>query len=204
MTDLETAPEPSTKSDAAADASKNSRANSRRRSRNPAARVCDEFRPRKKSTGARSTRSGRKSLDTPTPWPADQVERRTVSTLIPYARNARRHRPSQIKEIAASIKEWGWTVPILIDEQDVIIAGHGRVLAAEQLGIKDVPVVVARGWTDKQKRAYRLADNELASPSPRASSTRRRRGSHPRSARYGAMPSITRRKGSSKRLTCRC
>ena len=100
-------------------------------------------------------------MDTPTPWPADQVERRTVSTLIPYARNARRHRPSQIKEIAASIKEWGWTVPILIDEQDVIIAGHGRVLAAEQLGIRDVPVVVARGWSDKQKRAYRLADNEL-------------------------------------------
>jgi hypothetical protein len=81
--------------------------------------------------------------------------------LIPYARNARRHRPSQIAEIAASIKEWGWTVPILIDEQDVIIAGHGRVLAAERLRIKDVPVVVARGWTEKQKRAYRLADNEL-------------------------------------------
>src|SRR5215472_17938906 len=115
------------------------KANTGRRSRNPVARVRDEFRPRKKSTGARSTRSGRKSLDTPTPWPADQVERRTVAALIPYARNARRHRPSQIKEIAASIKEWGWTVPILIDEQNVIIAGHGRVLAAEQLGIKDVP-----------------------------------------------------------------
>jgi hypothetical protein len=52
-------------------------------------------------------------------------------------------------------------VPILIDEANVIIAGHGRVLAAEQLGIIDVPVVVARGWTEKQKRAYRLADNEL-------------------------------------------
>ena len=81
---------------------------------------------------------------------------------MPYARNARRHRPSQIAEIAASIKEWGWTVPILIDERDAIIAGHGRVLAAERLAIDDVPVVVARGWTEQQKRAYRLADNEIA------------------------------------------
>jgi ParB-like nuclease domain len=73
--------------------------------------------------------------------------------LIPYARNARRHRPSQIAEIAASIKEWGWTVPILIDEQDVIIAGHGRVLAAERLSIKDVPVVVARAVGPKSRSA---------------------------------------------------
>jgi hypothetical protein len=57
-------------------------------------------------------------LDPPTPWPADKIERRTVAALIPYARNARRHRPSQIAEIAASIREWGWTVPILIDESD--------------------------------------------------------------------------------------
>ena len=100
-------------------------------------------------------------MDTPIPWPADKIERRTVAALIPYARNARRHRPSQIAEIAASIREWGWTVPILIDEANVIIAGHGRVLAAEKVGIGDVPVVIARGWTEKQKRAYRLADNEL-------------------------------------------
>jgi ParB-like chromosome segregation protein Spo0J len=69
-----------------------------------------------------------------------------VSALIPYARNARRHRPSQIAEIAASIKEWGWTMPVLIDDQDVTIAAHGRVLAAERLGIIDIPVIVARGW----------------------------------------------------------
>src|SRR5215472_721235 len=130
--------------------------------RNRAARDRIQFPNRKKSTGARSTRSGRKSFDPPTPWPADQIERRTVAALIPYARNARRHRPSQIAEIKASIKEWGWTVPILIDEHDVIIAGHGRVLAAQELGIIDVPVVVARGWTEQQKRAYRLADNEIA------------------------------------------
>jgi hypothetical protein len=100
-------------------------------------------------------------LDTPTLWPADQIERRDTAKLIPYARNARRHRPSQIAEIAASIKEWGWTAPILIDERDVIIAGHGRVLAAERLGIKDLPVCVARGWSEQKKRAYRLADNEI-------------------------------------------
>jgi hypothetical protein len=121
-----------------------------------------QFPNRKKSTGARSTRSGRKSFRPPTPWPADAIERRAVAALIPYARNARRHRPSQVAEIAASIKEWGWTVPILIDERDAIIAGHGRVLAAERLAIDDVPVVIARGWTEQQKRAYRLADNEIA------------------------------------------
>ena len=100
-------------------------------------------------------------MDTPTLWPADQIERRDTAKLIPYARNARRHRSSQIAEIAASIKEWGWTVPILIDDHDVIIAGHGRVLAAERLGIKDLPVCVARGWSEQKKRAYRLADNEI-------------------------------------------
>jgi ParB-like chromosome segregation protein Spo0J len=63
------------------------------------------------------------------------IERRAVAALVPYARNARRYRSSQVAEIAASIKEWGWTVPILVDEKDVIIAGHGRVMAAERLGI---------------------------------------------------------------------
>jgi hypothetical protein len=90
------------------------------------------------------------------------LDTRTVASLVPYARNARRHRPSQVAEIAAAIKEWGWTEPILIDEANVIIAGHGRLLAAERLGIVDVPVVVAHGWTERQKRAYRLADNEIA------------------------------------------
>jgi ParB-like chromosome segregation protein Spo0J len=95
------------------------------------------------------------------PWPADHVERRAVASLIPYARNARHHRASQIAQIVASMREWGWTVPLLIDEEDHIIAGHGRVLAAQQLGISDVPVLVARGWTEEQKRAYRLADNQI-------------------------------------------
>jgi hypothetical protein len=101
----------------------------------------------------------------PLQWPADKIERWPVAKLIPYARNARKHGPAQIAEIAASILEWGWTVPALIDEGGRIIAGHGRVLAAHQLEIADIPVIIARGWTDTQKRAYALADNEIAAHS---------------------------------------
>ena len=100
--------------------------------------------------------------ETATAWPAEQIERRPVERLIPYARNARKHSPTQVAEIAGSIREWGWTVPVLVDEDDLIIAGHGRVLAAHQLAIRDIPVVVARGWSDAQKRAYTIADNEIA------------------------------------------
>ena len=95
-------------------------------------------------------------------WPADSVERRSVSGLIPYANNARTHSDAQVAQIAASMKEWGWTNPVLVDEAGTIIAGHGRVLAARKLGIEDVPVMVAVGWTEAQKRAYVLADNQLA------------------------------------------
>ena len=98
-------------------------------------------------------------------WPADAVERRAVAALIPNARNARKHGPAQIAEIAGLIREFGWTIPVLIDEEDRIIAGHGRVLAAQQLAIVEIPVIVARGWTLAQKRAYALADNEIASHS---------------------------------------
>ncbi len=103
-----------------------------------------------------------KKADATTAWPADQVSRRNVSDLVPYARNARTHSPEQIGQIAASIREWGWTTPVLIDETGGIIAGHGRVLAAQKLGIKDVPTMVATGWTEAQKKAYVLADNKLA------------------------------------------
>jgi hypothetical protein len=98
-------------------------------------------------------------------WPADQVERWPTAKLIPYARNARKHGPSQIAEIAGAIREWGWTVPVLIDDTGRIIAGHGRVLAAQLLELKEIPVIVARGWSDAQKRAYTLADNEIAAHS---------------------------------------
>lgn len=95
-------------------------------------------------------------------WPADKIERRPIESLIPYARNARTHSDAQVAEIAESMKEWGWTNPILIDEDGMVIAGHGRVLAARKLGIDSVPVMVADGWTEAQKKAYALADNQLA------------------------------------------
>jgi DNA modification methylase len=95
-------------------------------------------------------------------WPADKVERRAIEKLIPYARNARTHSDEQVAQIAASMREWGWTNPILIDEEGTIIAGHGRVLAARVLGFPDAPCMVAAGWSDGQKRAYVLADNKLA------------------------------------------
>lgn len=97
-----------------------------------------------------------------TSWPADNVERRKVADLIPYARNSRTHSDAQVSQIAASIKEWGWTVPVLIEADGGLIAGHGRILAAQKLGIADVPCMVAEGWTEAQKRAYIIADNKLA------------------------------------------
>jgi DNA modification methylase len=95
-------------------------------------------------------------------WPADKVERWPLDRLIPYARNARTHDDAQVAQIAASIREWGWTTPVLVDEKGTIIAGHGRVLAARQLGLREAPVMVARGWSEAQCRAYVLADNKLA------------------------------------------
>ncbi len=97
----------------------------------------------------------------PALWPADSVERRPVAALAPNARNARTHSEAQIGQIVASIREWGWTVPVLIDEAGSIIAGHGRVLAAQRMGLVEVPTMVARGWTEAQKRAYLIADNKL-------------------------------------------
>ena len=94
-------------------------------------------------------------------WPADKVERWPLDRLIPYARNARTHSEEQVAQIAASIREFGFTNPVLIDEAGGIIAGHGRVLAARKLGIADVPVMSAIGWTEAQKRAYVIADNKL-------------------------------------------
>ena len=91
-----------------------------------------------------------------------EVISRPVDALIPYARNARTHSPEQIGKIAASTGEWGWTNPVLVDETGMIIAGHGRVLASKQLGMSEVPVIVASGWSEEQKRAYVLADNRLA------------------------------------------
>jgi len=94
-------------------------------------------------------------------WPSDCVERKPVAALTEYARNTRTHTQEQIDAIAGAIREWGWTNPVLIDESGKIIAGHGRVMAARQMGLLEVPVMVARGWTEAQKRAYVIADNKL-------------------------------------------
>tara|TARA_R110000744_G_scaffold26904_1_gene65979 strand:+ start:3963 stop:5231 length:1269 start_codon:yes stop_codon:yes gene_type:complete len=95
-------------------------------------------------------------------WPADKVERRKIGSIIPYARNSRTHSDVQVSQIAASINEWGFTNPILIDIDGEIIAGHGRLLAAQKLGLKEVPCITAVGWSDAQKKAYVIADNKLA------------------------------------------
>ena len=94
--------------------------------------------------------------------PADKVEQWSINRLVPYAKNSRTHSEEQIAQIAASIKEWGFTTAVLVDEQGGIIAGHGRVLAARKLGMDTLPVMVAEGWSEPQKRAYVLADNKLA------------------------------------------
>ncbi len=91
-----------------------------------------------------------------------QITRVPVADLVPYARNARTHSDSQVAQIAASIREFGWTNPILVDGDRGIIAGHGRLLAARKLGMSDVPVIELAHLTPAQRRAYTLADNRLA------------------------------------------
>jgi ParB family chromosome partitioning protein len=95
-------------------------------------------------------------------WVAQNVEILNVSDLIPYDRNARIHSDDQINQIKNSIKYYGWTVPILIDEKCNVIAGHGRLYAAEELGMKEVPCMKAVGWSKEKKEAYSIADNKLS------------------------------------------
>ena len=91
-----------------------------------------------------------------------QIEARNIDSLIPYANNSRTHSDAQVSQVAASIKEFGFTNPVLIDEQGGIIAGHGRVMAAKKLGLTEVPCVVLDGLSEAQKKAYIIADNKLA------------------------------------------
>jgi len=85
-----------------------------------------------------------------------------VADLVPYARNSRTHDDAQVAQIAASIREFGFTNPVLIDAQGGIIAGHGRVLAARKLKLEQVPCIMLDHLTETQKRAYVIADNKLA------------------------------------------
>lgn len=91
-----------------------------------------------------------------------EIVNKKVIDLIPYINNSRTHNEEQINQIVASINEFGFTNPLLIDEKDNIIAGHGRLLASKKLGMEEVPCIVLSGLTEAQKKAYIIADNKLA------------------------------------------
>jgi ParB family transcriptional regulator, chromosome partitioning protein len=91
-----------------------------------------------------------------------KITQKKVTELIPYVKNSRTHSDEQIAQIAASIKEFGWTNPILVDGSNGIIAGHGRLMAARKLGHKEVPTIELADLTETQKKAYIIADNKLA------------------------------------------
>ncbi len=91
-----------------------------------------------------------------------EIKEVEVSALIPYAKNSRTHDDAQVAQIAASIKEFGWTNPILVDGDKGVIAGHGRLLAARKLGMDKVPTIELKDMTESQKKAYIIADNKLA------------------------------------------
>ncbi|MFN3261248.1 MAG: ParB/Srx family N-terminal domain-containing protein [Pikeienuella sp.] len=94
-------------------------------------------------------------------WPATKIEMLPISELNPHAQNPRNHTPKQVEAIALSIEKFGFTIPVLIDEKNELIAGHGRLMAAERLGLSRIPTMRAKGWTEDEKRAYRIADNRL-------------------------------------------
>ena len=91
-----------------------------------------------------------------------QIERRPVGELNLYEQNAKLHPPEQIEALAKSIAEFGWTVPLLIDGDDTVIAGHGRLMAAKSMGLDNVPTIRLEDMSPEQVQAYRLADNKLA------------------------------------------
>jgi hypothetical protein len=91
-----------------------------------------------------------------------RIVQKPVDTLIPYINNSRTHSDSQVAQIAASIKEFGWTNPILVDGENGIIAGHGRLMAARKLGYTEVPTIELKDLTETQRKAYIIADNKLA------------------------------------------
>jgi ParB-like chromosome segregation protein Spo0J len=93
-------------------------------------------------------------------WSADEIVIKKVSDLTPYAQNSRIHTAEQVAQIAQSIETFGFTIPILIDESGVIIAGHGRVMALDRLGKDQAPCIVAKGWSEGKRAAYVIADNK--------------------------------------------
>jgi ParB-like chromosome segregation protein Spo0J len=119
--------------------------------------------PKNSDHRARKRPYRRQKIDALTEKPA--VETWPVDRLRPYERNSRRHSPEQIEQIAASIRQWDWTIPILAADDGMVLAGRGRLAAGKLLGMTEVPVIVARGWSDQQKRAYVIADNRLTDAS---------------------------------------
>lgn len=95
-------------------------------------------------------------------WPASSIEMRPIDSLKRYARNPRVHSREQIEKIASSIKHFGFTIPLLVDEGGTLICGHGRLAAALAIGLERVPVMTASGWSEEDKKAYVIADNKLA------------------------------------------
>lgn len=91
-----------------------------------------------------------------------KVKYTKTAELIPYVNNSRTHSEAQIKQVASSIKEFGFTNPIIIDEGNTILAGHGRLQAAQLLGLEQVPTQSVEGWSEAKKKAYIIADNKLA------------------------------------------
>ena len=91
-----------------------------------------------------------------------EITYRNIDDLIPYINNTRTHSEEQVNQIASSIKEFGFTNPVLIDEQGGLIAGHGRVMGAKKLGLKEVPTICLSDLTEAQKKAYIIADNKIA------------------------------------------
>ena len=91
----------------------------------------------------------------------ERIEQWPLERLKPYARNAKTHGADQVAKIAGSMAQFGWTVPVLVAGDGEVIAGHGRILAATQLGLTEAPVIVLDHLTEAQRRAYRLADNKL-------------------------------------------
>lgn len=90
------------------------------------------------------------------------IDYRPISALLPYARNARKHSEAQVNQIASSIREFGFNSPILVDEKDMVVAGHGRLKAAHKLGMELVPCVRLKHLNENQVKAYNLLDNQIA------------------------------------------
>ena len=96
------------------------------------------------------------------PWPAAVIEMRKLAELRERPKNPNTHSLEQIEQIVSSLRKFGWTMPMLVDEEGELIAGHGRRRAAMLMGVTEGPVIVARGWSEDMKRAYCIADNKLS------------------------------------------